>query len=55
MNDIEAVRAAVLRLESVRESVGTVLVRVEVRGEDGRLIELADFRVALPAVTSSVA
>lgn len=57
MNEIEDVRAAVLRLESVRESGGPVLVRIEVRGEDGRVIELIDFRVstAVPAVTASVA
>lgn len=57
MNEIEDVRAAVLRLESVRESAGPVLVRVEVRGEDGRVIELLDFRVSTPvaAVTASVA
>lgn len=54
MNEIEGVRAAVLRLESVRESAGPVLVRIEVRGADGRVIELLDFRVpAVPAVTAA--
>lgn len=47
------IRAAVAELDSVKAAAVPVLVRIEVRGERGELLEVLDYRHE-PATSASV-